>query len=259
MMEERISQVAPAERPPGEVAATDGASPPVRAAHLADPRALTILTTEHWSLLSARSLAWTESFSRAGMFLAALSASTVALALVGSVMREGFVAFALVILPVVWFVGEATAVRLSQANVDDARAVQGMNRIRHAYLEMVPELEPYFSTSQYDDLAAILVGSGAPGELSAQLAKPGPGAILGNVLHGFVTAMGMIMVIVSVVGGVYVGLVVAWLGAGDLVALVIGAVVFLLLVAGHAAYGVRAFRRESGNLVVRFPTPSPDA
>ncbi len=31
-----------------------------------------------------------------------------------------------------------------------------MNRIRHAYLEMVPGLAPYFSTSRYDDAIGVL-------------------------------------------------------------------------------------------------------
>ncbi len=43
---------------------------------------LQILSTEHWSLLASRSLAWNESFSRAGMFLSTLSGAIVALALV---------------------------------------------------------------------------------------------------------------------------------------------------------------------------------
>ncbi|MGH8923250.1 MAG: hypothetical protein ACRDWA_01190 [Acidimicrobiia bacterium] len=32
-----------------------------------------ILATEHWSLLASRSLAWSESFNRATMFLATVS------------------------------------------------------------------------------------------------------------------------------------------------------------------------------------------
>lgn len=246
--------MAPAERP--TVAPHDGAD--TRApAHLADPRALTILTTEHWSLLSQRNLAWTESFSRAGMFLAALSAATVALALVASVMRDGFILFALVILPVVWFIGETTAVRLSQANADEARALQGMNRIRHAYMEMVPGLEPYFLTSHYDDVAGVLASSGAPASVAGHVAVPSLSSMTANVLHGFLTAMGMIMVIVSVVGGAYVALVAAWLGARDVAAVVIGALVFVLLVGLHAVWGVREFRREAQKMVIRFPTPPP--
>jgi len=256
-MEERTSQLSPAERPPVGADRDGTAATPSSPAHLADPRALTILTTEHWSLLSQRSLSWTESFSRAGMFLATLSAATVALALVGSVMRDGFIVFALVILPAVWFIGETTAVRLSQANGEEARALQGMNRIRHAYLEMVPELEPYFLMSHYDDVAGVLASSGAPPTVGDEVASPSIGSITGNIFHGFVTAMGMIMVIVSVVGAVYAGLVLAWLGASDVAAVAIGAIVFLVLLMVHAWWGVREFRRGAAQMVVRFPTPPP--
>ena len=66
---------------------------------------LQILSTEHWSLLASRSLAWNESFSRAGMFLTTLTGAIVALALVAqaSAFGDAFTLFALVILPVVVF------------------------------------------------------------------------------------------------------------------------------------------------------------
>src|SRR5437870_8755880 len=62
---------------------------------------LQILSTEHWSLLASRSLAWNESFSRAGMYLTTLSGAIVALGLVGGATGFGqsFTLFALVILP----------------------------------------------------------------------------------------------------------------------------------------------------------------
>ena len=54
---------------------------------------LQILTTEHWSLLATRGLSWNEAFSRAAMFLSALSAAVVALALVAqaTTFGDGFV------------------------------------------------------------------------------------------------------------------------------------------------------------------------
>jgi hypothetical protein len=63
---------------------------------LDDPRAVDILTTEHWSLLSTRTLGYQEMFSRATIFVAILSGTVVALALLaqatnfrrGSVSRE---------------------------------------------------------------------------------------------------------------------------------------------------------------------------
>ena len=45
---------------------------------MSDPRTLQILSTEHWSLLAARSLVYNEAFARAGMFLSFLSATLVA-------------------------------------------------------------------------------------------------------------------------------------------------------------------------------------
>ncbi len=55
------------------------------AAPLEDPRALQILSTEHWSLLAGRSLAYNEAFSRAGMFLTFLSATLIVIGfLIGS-------------------------------------------------------------------------------------------------------------------------------------------------------------------------------
>src|SRR4029079_10817203 len=113
---------------------------------------LQILTAEHSSLSASRSLAWNEAFSRAGMFLAILSGSLVALALVGQGSGFGaapFFAFALVLLPVVLFVGVATFLRLRVSNYHDARCVIGMNRIRHAYVELDPSLERYFVASSH--------------------------------------------------------------------------------------------------------------
>ena len=115
-----------------------------------------ILATEHWSLLATRQLAWTEAFSRASLFLTVLSASVVALALVAQTGSEHeFTLFAVVLLPVVLFLGVATFFRLSSINQEDLRLVAGMNRLRRGYLDVAPDLEPYFVTGSYDDAAGL--------------------------------------------------------------------------------------------------------
>jgi hypothetical protein len=93
---------------------------------------LQILSTEHWSLLASRALAWNEAFSPAGMFLSTLTGAIVALALVAqaSAFGEGFTLFALVILPIVLFIGVATSIRLGAPNYHESLCVIGMNRIR---------------------------------------------------------------------------------------------------------------------------------
>ena len=107
-----------------------------------------ILATEHWSLLATRSMTWNEVFSRASMFVTVVSAGVVALALVAQATAFGpsFRIFALIVLPIVLLVGVGTMIRLNHANTDDLGMVVGMNRLRHAYLELAPELEPYFVT-----------------------------------------------------------------------------------------------------------------
>ncbi|HEY4190726.1 MAG TPA: hypothetical protein VGM28_09910, partial [Candidatus Limnocylindrales bacterium] len=86
-MEDRPPTVPPARPGPAAPVARDHDTQ--EAAALADPRALTILTTEHWSLLSGRSLVYNEAFSRAGMFLSFLAATLVALGLMAGAMGFG--------------------------------------------------------------------------------------------------------------------------------------------------------------------------
>jgi small basic protein len=124
---------------------------------------LQVLANEHWGLLATRSLVWNESFTRAGMFLTTLTGSIVALALVAqaTAFGEDFSLFALVVLAVVLFIGLATYSRLGAANYHDALCVVGMNRIRHAYLEIAPEVEPYLVLGTTDDEAGINQSMGA--------------------------------------------------------------------------------------------------
>src|SRR5712664_1311448 len=163
----------------GETTPGDGVTPSMR---------LQILSTEHWSLLASRALAWNESFSRAGMFLTTLTGAIVALALVAqaSAFGEGFTLFALVILPVVLFIGVATSIRLGASNYHEAMCVIGMNRIRAAYLELAPDLERYFVMSAHDDVRGIGITMGVPPgggrgfRTMHMLAGPSPVVVISN-------------------------------------------------------------------------------
>jgi hypothetical protein len=112
-----------------------------------------ILATEHWSLLATRSIAYSAIFNRASIFLTVVSAAVVAIALVAQATEFGdrFYVFALLVLPVALFIGVATFIRIIDARIEDLWLVSGMNRRRYAYLEMAPELEPYFVTGHHDD------------------------------------------------------------------------------------------------------------
>ena len=221
-----------------------GAPPVVFSPGEPPPHALQILTTEHWSLLAARSLGYTEAMARGSLFVAALSGAVVALALVAQAtdFGDGFVAFALVLLPVVYFLGVVTVGRVGQINWEDAVWVQGLNRLRHAYLEIAPDLEPYFVTSRYDDMTGILQSAVARTGLRAPL-------------QAFVALPGVIAVVDSVVAGAAVGIAALALGWSTAAAIALGATAFLLSLAGFVVWGARQIAAGRDRLGVHFPTP----
>ncbi len=104
-------------KPLFQAEATTAASNPV-SDHPFGPDAATILATEHWSLLGSRSLLWNEAMSRTTIFLSVLSAAIVALALLANATGFGprTTTFALVLLPVVLFLGIATHIRVVEIN-----------------------------------------------------------------------------------------------------------------------------------------------
>lgn len=207
---------------------------------------LQVLATEHWGLLATRSLAWNESFTRAGMFLSTLSGSIVALALVAQATQFGgeFTLFALVILPVVLFIGISTFLRMGSSNYYDALCVVGMNRIRHAYMEITPEVEPYLVMGIHDDDDGIGRTMGA---------VPGTNVIVDIM----VSTPFVVAVINSVIAGVIVTLVAEQLNLATPLAF------GLPIVAGAAVFGLQALLATRGiatavkSLEPRFPRPAP--
>ena len=83
--------------------------------------AATFASTEHFNLQTARALTVSEANGRASIYLAALSSNLIALAFIGQMSRLGvaFYAFALILLPVLAFVGTVTFLRLVQSSVED--------------------------------------------------------------------------------------------------------------------------------------------
>lgn len=203
---------------------------------------LQILSTEHWSLLASRSLAWNEAFSRAGMFLSTLSGAFVALALVAqaSEFGEGFRLFGLVILPVVLLVGIGTLLRMGISNYHDAMCVVGMNRIRAGYLEMAPELERFFIMGTTDDYRGIAL------TMAARSGTPMPVQMLAS------TPM-LVTVLDAILVGAIAALIVLQLGGGVLLALVLAAVGFIGLMVFFAWYGRREMAGVQAEFTPLFP------
>ena len=179
------------------------------------------------------------------MFLTFLSMSFVALALLAQGMSFGdqFLTVAAIVLGFDFIVGIVTYARISGANVDDLRAVHGMARIRHAYIEAAPHLLPYFTSPTHDDVDSVtsVYGTVATGFVPL-------------LFYGMTTSGGMIALIVSLVGGVLAGVLALLIGIGTATTAVwfgvAGAVVVFVLV---VLLSIGSVPRHQAALGTRFP------
>jgi hypothetical protein len=239
------------QRAPAPGAEAAPAAPSPAGDHPFGPDGAAILAAEHWSLLAARSLIWNEAMSRATVFLSVLSAATIALALLADATGFGAqtTTLALVLLPVVLFLGIAAHGRLVDINREEVELVLAMNRLRRAYLQLAPALEPYFSTGHHDDergLAASYLRAG----------RGGPR--LGRWIQLLVNTPTIVATVDAAVAAAIVVLVVRAVEAATTLAVVVGAVAFLVVWAALFWLQRRALdplRRTTP----RFPTPPDQA
>lgn len=239
-MQERPSLPA-AEHPMGPPLHPAGGEP---RSGLDDPRVLQILSTEHWSLLATRGLIWNESFARAGLFLSLLSASVVALSLIGT-ESEDFLTFALILLPVTLFIGIATFLRLDDANREETLWMAAMNRIRHAYVSIVPAVAERLVTGYTDDPLGVGRSYGLAGDVRY------------TISHFFVTMPGMIAVVNAVIAAVIAGAALSRLGYTGMgvggAAVMVGVITAVIL----AVRSQQAFDRFVSRYKPRYPEPPP--
>jgi hypothetical protein len=156
---------------------------------------------------------------------------------------QGFTTFALLILPVVLFVGIATFMRLVSINHEDVGWVIGMNLLRHAYLAAAPELRRYIVTGASDDEAGIMATFGA---------RPGRGSFV----HELVTTPGVLAVVNGVLAGVLLGILTMGARLDDGIAIGIAVAGALATVALQLVYQYRGVVRPRGEGSVRFPDAS---
>jgi hypothetical protein len=171
------------------------------------------MTTEHFTLQTARTVANAEISARLQLYMTTLSSAIIALALVAQLSELGraFVGFALVLLPVVYL------------------------------LEVAPEMAPYFVLPATDDPWASLAAIGIRGR--------------GWWQGLLTTALAMVLVVNSVLAGVFAGLVGGAAGpSGPVVPAVAAAAGFTLSMLVLGAYEQRTFRREMAAVPVAFPS-----
>ena len=209
-----------------------------------DPRsaAVAFVTTEHFTLQSARASTIAESTGRASMFLVAVSGGLIALGLVATATRLGtaFYAFGLVLLPVLAFVGLATFEHTLQSGVEDYLYVRRIARLRAYYFDQAPELLPYLLSVPSSE-------------------RLGVQGLFGGRWQIWRTVASMVAVIAATLSASAVGLLAAVIFGHSLpVALATGAVVFLATLSAlmHLQSGAWTQAREAVlNIDVELPSP----
>ena len=200
------------------------------------------LSTEHWSLLGTRSMTWSEVMSRINIHLTVVSAFLLVLALTAQVTGFGtaFQTMAIGLASAALVMGTLTAIRVNLASREDADLVRAMNRMRHAYVELAPELAPYLTASVHDDEHGLMHTYAL-------------GHRRNLVLHIVGSTSFFLMVVNAIVAGTLGALVAGAVGAGTTAIVVTGVVLGLAYVLGHTQISRRVFAMP--DLDVRFPRP----
>jgi hypothetical protein len=205
---------------------------------------LSIVTTEHFALQSARATAISDANGRTGFFLSTLSAVVVALAFVAQLsggIEDAFLLFAAILLPLLLFIGLATFERLLQLAIENIRCVVGINRLRHYYLEIAPELEAHITLSPFDDMAGVLASLGS---VRTKM-RPWDLVISNAGLIGVIDAL-----LAAIVAGLATWFVTRQMTVAAIAAIAVGLVVVLSLL----SYVRSSLKAASTAVGVRFPT-----
>jgi hypothetical protein len=154
----------------------------------------TFVTTEHFNLQTARSITVSEANGRASIYLAALSSNLIALAFIGQISRLGAAsyAFALILLPVLAFVGLVTFVRLVQSSMEDVAYAQRIGLLREFYVRVSPEIAPHLLVVRGSRAAALLHREGlAPSGWQLTLTTAGMVAVVNSVVVAAVAGLAL--------------------------------------------------------------------
>jgi hypothetical protein len=144
------------------------------------------MTTEHFTLMTARSSSVAESNGRATIYLTTLSSSIVALALIAELSKVGvlFFTFAFVLLPMVFFLGLVTSERILQLSIEYHIYSRSINRIRGYYAETTPDMARYYIMPATDDPTKTMAGFGISGRWRFAITMAGTIAIINNLVAG---------------------------------------------------------------------------
>ncbi|SES21089.1 hypothetical protein SAMN05216188_12669 [Lentzea xinjiangensis] len=212
--------------------------------------ALTILTTEHYTLQMVRTATITDAASRAGHLLTTISASMIALGFVAQVVPPRvLLTLTLVICAGLFLIGLATLFRTVELTIEDVQAGLGINRIRHVYGDLEPSTRDVFVRQMHDDTTGVELDAGQTGWRKAKRPR-----LIGTALG----VSGLVNLVNGLVAGVTAGAAAGLLGTGVTWSITIGAVVALAVISGFGVALARIGRRGLAPITTRYPRNNPN-
>lgn len=210
-----------------------------------------ILRGEYGTLLTALTATWQVSMNRTTLLLGVGSAFSVAIGLAAqaTAFGAGFFIFALVLLPVLLFLGLATYMRVVQAARESVVYTLGMNRIRGFFARQVPDAAEYLVLPTSDDAASMYQspGSGMSGRPRVRL------------VYALVQLPGVVTVVNAVVAGAITALVLTLLGLSVATVVAVALIVGLAMVGVLLAYWQRSMSQMLARMGETAQMSSPSA
>ena len=212
--------------------------------------ALTILTTEHYTLQMVRTANIADATGRAGHLLTTISASMIALGFVAQVVPPRvLLTLMVVICGGLFLIGLATLFRAVELVIEDVQAGLGINRIRHVYVDLEPSTRDVFVRQLHDDTAGVEADAGQTGWRNARRPR-----LIGTAL----TVAGFVNLVNGLVAGTIAGAAAGLLNASLTWSIVIGALVSVAVISAFGVALGRIGRRGVAPIATRFPRNNPN-
>ena len=210
-------------------------------------KAKEVLAAEYSLLGALLGATWSASLSRTSIFLITLSSAGIALgfAAQGGIEDGPFWGIALVVLPIVLFLGVTTFVRVVQLQREAIIYIAGLNRIRRFMQDSAPAAAPYFVLPRHDDFAATFRSPG-----TGMAGRPPRFQLLNLIAQ----TQGIVGVITSAVAAAFAGMAAAPLGPVVAIA-VVSPLAFVLVLAALMVYWQRSLRDVVSSMRPLYPTP----
>lgn len=207
------------------------------------------MTTEHFTLQSARSIINSEISSRVTIYFTTLSSVIIAAAFVAQIpdMNQVFILFGSLAFPLVILLGFFTAARLGILSGMDAMYIRAINRIRHFYVQSASEVSQFMLFPPHDDDRSNgIYGGWSPASMRDNLLSSANAVVISN------------SIVITVLLGV---IVTGYYKLSFLQFLPIGVVVFIVSYFLHYVVAILLVRPQfqaDEYLEIRFPASDLD-